>query len=142
VQPRIVVDAADKLRAFHTARAALAVSGTVTLELALAGVPNVVVYRVSLFEEAIARALLHGSTIVLSNLVLGENVVPEFLQRTATPERLAAALAPLLGETPERARQLAGFARLDAIMEIGKAVPSARAADIVLKTIRHQETPS
>jgi len=141
VQPRIVVGAADKLRAFHTARAALAVSGTVTLELALAGVPNVVVYRVSLFEEAIARLLLHGSTIVLSNLVLGENVVPEFLQRAATPERLAAAVAPLLGETPERARQLAGFARLDAIMEIGKAVPSARAAEIVLKTIRHRETP-
>ena len=103
VAPSIVVEPADKWRAFRTARAALAVSGTVTLELALAGVPSVVIYRVSLFEEAIGRMFLRGSTIVLANLVLGENAMPEFLQRDATPERLAAAVAPLLGPTPRSA---------------------------------------
>jgi lipid-A-disaccharide synthase len=135
VRPKIVVDTNDKWRAFRTARAALAVSGTVTLELALAGVPSVVVYRVSLLEEAIGRLLLRGSTIVLGNLVLGENAMPELLQRAATAEALAAAVTPLLGATPERTRQVDAFARLDNIMEIGKVVPSARAADIVLKTL-------
>ncbi len=57
--PRIVVDAAEKWAAFRQARAALAASGTVTLELALAGVPTVIAYRVALFEELIARALVN-----------------------------------------------------------------------------------
>lgn len=134
VAPKIVIEPADKWRTFRTARAALAVSGTVTLELALAGVPSVVTYRVSLFEEAIGRMFLRGSTIVLANLVLGENAMPELLQRDATPERLAAAVAPLLGPTPERVRQVDAFARLDRIMEIGQVSPSARAAEIVLRT--------
>ncbi len=142
LRPRIVVEARDKWRAFRSARAALAVSGTVTLELAVAGVPSIVVYKVSLFEEAIGRIFLRGSTIVLANLVLGDNVVPEFLQRGATPEHLAAAVAPLLDDSPQRARQVEAFARLDEIMQIGKAAPSARAAEIVLQAIDHRETPS
>ena len=139
VAPKIVIEPADKWRAFRTARAALAVSGTVTLELALAGVPSVVIYRVSLFEEAIGRMFLRGSTIVLANLVLGENAMPEFLQRDATPERLADAVAPLLGPTPERVRQVDAFTRLDRIMQIGQVSPSARAADIVLRTVERRD---
>ena len=135
IAPKIVIEPADKWRAFRTARAALAVSGTVTLELALAGVPSVVMYRVSLLEEAIGRVFLRGSTIVLANLVLGENAMPEFLQRDAVPERLAAAVAPLLGPTPERVRQVDAFTRLDRIMQIGQVSPSARAAEIVLRTL-------
>jgi lipid-A-disaccharide synthase len=142
IRPKIVIDTADKWRAYRIARAALAVSGTVTLELALAGVPNVVVYRVSLLEEAIGRLFLRGSTIVLANLVLGEKAVPELLQHDVTAEQLAAAVTPLLGTTPERARQVDAFARLDSIMEIGKALPSARAAHIVLETLAHRKAPS
>ena len=142
VPPKIVVEPADKWRAFRNARAALAVSGTVTLELALAGVPSVVIYRVSLFEEAIGRLFLRGTTIVLANLVLGENAMPEFLQRDATPERLAAAVASLLGPTPERVRQVDAFARLDHIMQIGQVSPSARAAEIVLRTVGEQRSPT
>ena len=110
-----------------------------TLELALAGVPSVVIYRVSLLEEAIGRMFLRGSTIVLANLVLGENAMPEFLQRDATAERLAAAVAPLLGPTPERVRQVDAFARLDHIMQIGQVSPSARAAEIVLRTVERRD---
>jgi lipid-A-disaccharide synthase len=74
--------------------------------------------------------------VILANLVLGENVVPEFLQRDCTAEKLAKALLPLLSDTPERRRQTTAFARLDAIMEIGKAVPSDRAASVVLDCVR------
>jgi lipid-A-disaccharide synthase len=136
VRPRVVVAEAEKRAAFRTARAALAASGTVTLELALAGVPTVVAYRVGLLNELIYRAFVRVPTIVLANLALGENVMPEITQRDATPERLAAALAPLLAGTPERQRQLDAFRRIDAVMAIGAVRPSEAAAEIVLEMVK------
>lgn len=132
-RPRLVVDEADKYATFRTARAALAKSGTVTLELAVAGVPMVAAYKVSAVEAMIARRLVQAPSAILVNLVLEENVVPEFIQETCTAENLTAALLPLLSDTPARRRQVEAFARLDAVMEIGSANPSVRAADIVLK---------
>jgi lipid-A-disaccharide synthase len=129
---RIVSGAGEKHAAFGTARAALTKSGTSTLELALAGIPIAAAYKVPLVEEAVGRLLITAQSAILTNLILGENIVPEFLQRDCSPENLAAAVLPLLGDTPERRRQLAAFARLDTIMEIGKAVPSDRAAAVVL----------
>jgi lipid-A-disaccharide synthase len=133
VPPRVVTNPAEKLAVFRTARAALAKSGTVTLELALAGIPMVTAYKVSQVEEFIARRMVRVPSVILANLVVGENVVPEFLQDAATPAALADAMVPLLRDTPERRRQVEAFARLDAIMEIGSARPSERAADIVVE---------
>jgi len=135
--PRIVVEPARKWAEFRRARAALAASGTATLELALAGVPTVLAYKVAIVEELIARALVKVPMVGLANLVLGDRIMPELLQRQATPEKLAAALVPLIGDTPERRRQCEAFARLDAVMEIGAAAPSARAAAIVIETARN-----
>ena len=139
VTPQIVVEPEQKWAAFRTARAALAASGTVTLELALAGVPTVAAYRVPLIEEVIARlAGLRArlTSVILANLVIGENVIPEFLQRDCTPQALAAALLPLLSDTPERARQVEAFGRLDRIMAIDGA-PSIKAAAIVVDVAGH-----
>ena len=123
-KPRIVVDQAAKQEAFRTARAALAKSGTVTFELAVSGVPMVAAYRVSRLEAFAARRLVRVQSVVLANLVIGENVVPEFLQEDCTPERLAGALVPLIGDTPERRRQVEAFSWLDTIVEIGsRALP-------------------
>jgi lipid-A-disaccharide synthase len=132
VQPRVVVDPAEKWAAFRIARAALAKSGTVTLELALSGVPMVAAYKVSLFDEMVARATVNVPSVILANLVIGENVVPELLQRECTPTTLADTLAPLLADSPDRRRQVEAFARLDSIMEVGIAFPSERAAELVL----------
>jgi lipid-A-disaccharide synthase len=132
VRPRIVTEQADKLAAFRVARAALAKSGTVTLELALAGVPMATAYKGSALDAWLARRLVNVPSIILANLVIGENVVPEFLQEECTPERLAGALVPLIEDSPERRRQIEAFARLDGIMQIGAAAPASRAADIVL----------
>jgi lipid-A-disaccharide synthase len=134
--PRVVVGQDEKWAAFRQARAALAASGTVTLELALAAIPTAVAYRASWFTELIYRTIVRVPTIVLANLVLEDNVMPEFIQRDANPARLAAALAPLIGETSERGRQLAAFARLDAVMRIGTARPSEAAAEVVLDVAR------
>jgi lipid-A-disaccharide synthase len=131
-QPRIIVARDEKQAAFRIARAALAKSGTVTLELALAGVPTVGAYRLSWLEAVVGRRLVKVPSVILANLVLGENVVPEFIQEACTAEHLAAALLPLLGDTPQRRRQIEAFARLDAIMQVGTSEPAARAADIVL----------
>jgi lipid-A-disaccharide synthase len=139
VRPRILVEAGEKRAAFRHARAALAASGTVTLELALAGVPTVGAYRIGAIEMAFARVAARPQTaadsIILANLVLGEKIVPEFLQRDCTAPALADALVPLLANTPERRRQIEAFARLDAVMDL-PAQPSAKAADVVLNLIR------
>lgn len=135
VPARVVTDAAEKHAAFRQARAALAKSGTSTLELALAGVPMVAAYKVSLIEEAVGRALITVTTVILANLILGDEVVPQFLQRDCTPDRLAAVLLPLMADTPERARQIAAFARLDTVLGVGEGAPSARAAAVVLNHV-------
>jgi lipid-A-disaccharide synthase len=135
VPVRIVTAPDQKDAAFRTARAALSKSGTSTLELAVAGVPMAAAYKVSLFEEMIGRAFIRVKSYILANLVLDENVVPEFLQYQCTPEALAGALLPLMADTPERRRQIAAFARLDTIMAIGTAIPSDRAADVILGCI-------
>lgn len=136
IRPKIVVKREDRHAAFREARAALAKSGTVTLELAVSGVPMVTAYKVSGLEAAIARRLIRVPSVILANLVLGENVVPEFIQQDCRPETLAATLLPLLSDTSERHRQSEAFARLDAIMEIGTAAPAGKAADIVLELAR------
>jgi lipid-A-disaccharide synthase len=136
--PRIATDAGAKLAAFRTARAALAKSGTVTLELALAGVPMAAAYKVSALEAFVARRMIRVPSVILANLVLGENIVPEFLQEDCTPDALAAALAPLLADTPERRRQAEAFARLDAIMRIGEARPSEEAARVVIEMAKNR----
>ncbi len=135
IRPRIVVDQEEKWAAFRTARAALAASGTVTLELAVAGVPTIVSYKISLLEELVARLMIKTPTIVLANLVLAENVMPEILQRDATPERLAAALTSIIEPTDQRRRQLTAFERIDTAMGIGRDAPATLAADIVLQVL-------
>ena len=92
MRPRIVSGAREKYEAFRAARAALAASGTVTLELALAQVPMVAAYRVPRWEAALFRVMTSIKSVILANLVLGENVVPEFLQSDCTPDGLAARL--------------------------------------------------
>jgi lipid-A-disaccharide synthase len=133
--PRIVVESADRRAAFRSATAALAKSGTVTLELALAGVPMVAAYRVSWIEAVVLRRMIKTPSVILANLVLGENAVPEFLQEACTAENLATALVALLGDSVERRRQVEAFSRLDSIMQIGSSAPAARAAEVVLDVV-------
>jgi lipid-A-disaccharide synthase len=143
VPARIVVETMERRAAMRVARAALTKSGTVTLELALAGVPMVAAYKVSALEYLLVgrRIVKRLPSVILTNLLLGENVVPEFLQHECTAEKLAAALTPLLSDTLQRQRQIEAFSRLDAIMEIGARAPAARAADIALDVARRSLPP-
>jgi lipid-A-disaccharide synthase len=135
-EPRLLSQE-EKFAVFRQARAALVTSGAATLELALAGVPMAVAYKVSK-AESLLRFLVTVDSIVLPNLVIGENIVPEFLQERATPRALADAILPLLVEGPARKAQLAAFARVRArLLEAGHN-PSARAAEIVLEYARRR----
>ncbi len=136
VQPRIVIGEREKLAAFRIAHAALVKSGTSTLELALAGVPMVAAYKAGAVEAMIVRSLIQVNSVILANLVIGENVVPEFIQQACAPGELAPALGDILADTLQRRRQLEAFAKLDQIMSTGNQPPGARGADIVLATLR------
>ena len=141
LRPKVVVKREDRRSAFRRARVALAKSGTVTLELAMSGVPMVTAYKVSRFEAAVARRQITASSAILANLVLRENVVPEFIQEDCTPQKLSDALLPLFRDSPERRRQVEAFGKLDAIMEIGKVEPARHAAAIVLAEAARKRVP-
>jgi lipid-A-disaccharide synthase len=132
LRPHLVEGEDDKFRAFKLATAALAASGTVTLELALAGTPTVVAYKVDPVIAPIALRLIGAPSVVLPNLVLGENVFSEFIQEACTPANLAGALAPLLADTPERTAQRTALARIPAALQVLGHTPSEAAAQIVL----------
>lgn len=147
VAPEIVVTEGEKHAAFRRAHAALAASGTVSLELALAGVPMVVAYRLDAVYRSLKRLnrvvrIARVSSMVLPNIIIGENAVPEFLDEEAGPASLAGALVPLLSESPERAAQLAAFSRLDAAMRLPDGrPPSVSAAEAVLDLAEARPRP-
>ncbi len=133
-RPHLVEGDEDKFTAFKLAHAALAASGTVTLELAVAGAPMVVAYRVDRLAARL-RFLLKVPSVVLANLVLGENAFPEFIQENCTPEKLAAALQPLLADSPERAAQLSALGKIRERMFLPQGTPSEKAAEVVLAVL-------
>lgn len=132
VRPHLVEGDDDKFRAFKLATAALAASGTVTLELALAGTPMVVAYKADPVIAALAQRLITAPSAVLPNLILGENVFPEFIQERCTSEALADALGQLLAGTPDRSTQLAALSKIPAALHVAGHSPSEAAARIVL----------
>ena len=135
VVPRLVRGEAAKLASFRSARVALAASGTVTLELALAGVPMVVAYKVSALEMQL-RFLVKVHSIVLPNLVTGGHPIPEFLGAACTPDALARALGAIIVPGQGRDAQSLAMAHLGAAMVLpGGEAPSARAAAIVLDAL-------
>jgi lipid-A-disaccharide synthase len=136
IRPHLIEGEDDKLRAFRLAHAALAASGTVTLELGLAGTPMVVAYRVDPIAARL-RFLVKVPSIVLANLVLGERAFPEFIQEDCTPENLASAVELLLKDTFERRGQLAALARIPQRMLREGGSPSEVAAEIVLQYAEH-----
>jgi lipid-A-disaccharide synthase len=139
VRPQILEGEEAKLQAFRTARAALAASGTVTLELALAQVPTVVAYRVGYIEGEIARRLISVESASLPNLILGRKLLPEFIDRGWNAQDLAESVARIMENGVPRQQQLDGFDEVRALMSKGILTPSASAAALVLQQIRTRQ---
>lgn len=138
VPVHILAGEADKFSAFKLARAALAASGTVTLELGLIGTPMVVAYRVDAVAARL-RFLVKVPSVVLSNLVLGQNAFPEYIQEDCEPEQLADALSAILVDGVERDKQLAALAQVADKMAVPHGKPSKLAADIVLSMVKKKQ---
>jgi lipid-A-disaccharide synthase len=152
VKPTLLSGQAEKFRAFREADAALAASGTVTLELALAGLPFVACYRLDWIGRLVkhfldvpepVRPIVKVRSALLPNLIAGRRIVPEFIDEACTADRIAEALIPLLVDGPARADQLAGFAEVDRLMREGLAeTPGATATGIVLDLLGEARGPA
>jgi lipid-A-disaccharide synthase len=136
VKPHLVEGDVAKYQAFRLSDAALAASGTVTLELALCGTPMVVAYRFLEMISFLAVKPVTFSSIVLPNLVLEKNIFPEFINKDCTPEKLAAAMLPLLKGGREHDRQMKALKGLEKKMHLSHGQPSDQAAKIVLEHAR------
>jgi lipid-A-disaccharide synthase len=132
----VIESDADKYDAFAASRAALACSGTVAVELALARLPTVVAYKVSWLSGCIARAFLKVKYASLVNLMHDKMLVPECLQNNCTPEKLTEALCELLDNEVARKKQIEGLSDVAGWLGQGHFVPSERAAEVVLDAAR------
>ncbi len=134
--PAVIVEQTeDKFDAFSAAHAALAASGTVAVEAAVAGLPTVVGYRVAPISAAIARRLIRVRFASIVNLVLDREVQPEFLQERCTAPALANALRPLLADRGARDALRAAVRPALEALGLGGPPPSLRAARAVLAAI-------
>ena len=134
VQPRITVSHEDKLEAFRQADAALAASGTVILELALAGVPAISCYRVDLFMRPFIP-LITIWTAALPNVICDRPIVPEYIDYMIRPAMLARRIEELVEPESLPAKiQMRGFRQARDLMAV-KERPGIRAANIILEAV-------
>jgi lipid-A-disaccharide synthase len=133
--PVVFAGMSERYDAFAASDAAMTKSGTVTLELALAGVPMAVAYKVSATTAFIVRRLVSVEHASLVNLLAGRLVVPEFIQEECTASKIAGAVAELLSSKAAREAQAQGFG--DVVKALGDPTPppSERAARLVLDII-------
>jgi lipid-A-disaccharide synthase len=140
VQPILVRTPAEKHDAYAAAEAGLIKSGTSSLEMAVAGVPHVVGYRVNPITATIVRRLIQVPHASLVNLLAGHEVVPERIQENCTPEALSPVLVRLLREPAAAAIQREGFAEVLSMLRPPEGLPSEAAAAAVLAELREKQT--
>jgi len=122
----------QRFASFGAAQAAMAASGTVTTELALAGTPMVAAYRLGSLTYALVRPFVRVRFITLANILLDRPAVPELIQRECTGPLLARAVLPLLLDQSARERQKRDLAEAMAKLGLGGESPSLRAARALL----------
>jgi len=135
IDVRVVTGEKEKYESFAAANVALAASGTVALELALAGTPTVIGYKVNPMSAWIARRLIKTSYVNLINIILNREVVPEFIQENCQPELLYKAVKILLEDKDAALKQIKDSSK--ALQKIGRngPSPSKRAADAILSVL-------
>lgn len=135
LSPIVVSTDQERHDAFAAANCALAASGTVSLELAIAGVPHVIAYQVNALTGWVAKRLIKIDTVTIVNLVLGRKLIPEFLQSRCKPKKIIPVLDELLGDSPARQEQKDGFDEACRLLGFGDRAPSEKAAEQILKII-------
>jgi lipid-A-disaccharide synthase len=128
----VVTTTAERFDAFAAANAALAASGTASLELALAGVPHVIAYRVNPLSAFAVRLLIKIKYVNLVNLLLDREAVPERLQEACRADLLTEDMMRLLNDEGSRARQRGDFREALSKLSPQGMSPSHQAARTVL----------
>lgn len=136
VETLVVTGRLEKYNAFAAADAALAASGTVALELAIAAVPMVIAYKTNALTAWLARRTVLVDYACLVNLILDREAVPEFIQERCRPDLLADAVAELLANSETREAQIRAARAAVETLGLGGASPSERAAGVVLGIIK------
>jgi lipid-A-disaccharide synthase len=131
----LVRGAAEKFDAFAASTAALAASGTVALELAMARVPMVIGYRIWGPTHFVVSRTIKIKYATLINLLLDRPLIPELLQHACTPERLAEEIERLLSEPEARRQQIEGAEAALGMIGLAGEAPSVRAADKILELL-------
>ncbi len=132
----------EKYDAFAASNAAIAASGTVALELALAKLPAVVAYRLNPLTHRLLRRIVKVGHIHLLNLIAGRTMVPELIQQDCNPERIAAEIEGFLAKDETGAAQVSGCQEALVKLGLGGQSPSRRAADVVLSIIARSSADS
>jgi lipid-A-disaccharide synthase len=138
----ILEDREQRFDLFAAADAAVAASGTVSLELALAGVPSIVAYRTSPLTAAIVRRLILVDHVAMPNILAGRRVIPEYIQENCTAENIGSGLERLLRDAEACAEQRMALAEIARSLGAGGEPPSLRAADAVLEVVQAFKTGS
>ena len=128
------------MTAYAAASAALTKSGTSTLELALAGVPMAVTYRVNALSAFMARRMIRVPHVAMVNLLAKRALVPELLQEDCNPEKLADTVTALLTDPALAAAQRSGFHTVLESLRPPEGDPAQAAAEAVLALL--PPTPS
>ncbi len=129
----------DKFAALCASDVALAASGTVTLELSVAGLPSVVVYRANPLTAAIIRRIVRVPYVSMANIIAGREVMPEFLQESCTSENLVDAIGRLLDDEALRDDQKSTMTDVVAALGKGGEPPHLRAAKAVLEMVSDRQ---
>lgn len=124
-----------KYGAMAASDVALAASGTVTLELALLGIPAVVAYKVNPLTAFLGRRLLKVKHVSLVNILLNREVIPEFLQENCTLQKLSVALDALFRHPEKRRRQIHDFKEAIEMLKLPYDKPSEKAAEVILRVM-------
>jgi len=128
----------EKYDAFAAGNAAMAASGTVALELAMAGLPALVAYRLNPLTHWLLRRIVKVDYANLVNLIVEREAVPELIQQHCNPERLTAEIERLLDDPAAREAQLQAYRQALQGLGLGGLSPSRRAAEVVLSLMAAQ----
>jgi lipid-A-disaccharide synthase len=138
VKPLLVLDYDQKYNAYAASHVALAVSGTVALELALTNTPNVTACRINMLTAFLFMWFVRVKFVNLVNILLNRPAVPELIQLDCTPKKLADAVYRLWSDDAARRAQQAAFAEIRKMVHAGSEGPSDMAARIVCEMTHAQ----
>lgn len=134
--PVLVVESeADRHNAMSAATAAIAASGTVALELAIADVPHIIGYKVAPLTAALVKHFLHIQFVNLSNILLGREIIPELLQERCTADNIVSYINRFLAEDELYRHQKEGLKKVREVLGLGEQTPSENACDVILQIL-------